>query len=205
MPALTATGLVGTHLHGTCGTPETSSPLTRALANQTGKSGKAALGRPEAHPSVVARGGHARTGCPLNPSGNLRLDWSDLAGAPGRIRTRDPLLRRQLLCPAELRAPGNKCALRMSHDGYTKVAVSSPDPVHSSPEVKPPCAKPLAAQRVPQPAVIPAERVKSDQKPRRRQPGEGQDRSRPAVARLANRPDPTESRFHWRAAATMST
>jgi hypothetical protein len=25
-------------------------------------------------------------------------------GAPGRIRTRDPLLRRQLLCPAELRA-----------------------------------------------------------------------------------------------------
>ena len=57
--------------------------------------------------------------------------------APGRIRTRDPLLRRQLLCPAELRAPGNKCARRMSHDGYTKVAVSSPEPralfVRSSP------------------------------------------------------------------------
>jgi hypothetical protein len=28
-----------------------------------------------------------------------------LPGAPGRIRTRDPLLRRQLLYPAELQAP----------------------------------------------------------------------------------------------------
>ena len=66
--------------------------------------------------------------------------------APGRIRTRDPLLRRQLLCPAELRAPGNKCALRMSHDGYTKVAVSSPEPVCSSLEVKSPAANSLAAR-----------------------------------------------------------
>jgi hypothetical protein len=31
------------------------------------------------------------------------LNWY-FTGAPGRIRTRDPLLRRQLLCPAELRA-----------------------------------------------------------------------------------------------------
>ena len=35
------------------------------------------------------------------------FDWPHLAadlGAPGRIRTRDPLLRRQLLYPAELQA-----------------------------------------------------------------------------------------------------
>jgi hypothetical protein len=51
------------------------------------------------------------------------LSWY-FAGAPGRIRTRDRLLRRQLLYPAELRAPGNNCARLRSHDGYTKVAVS---------------------------------------------------------------------------------
>ena len=45
------------------------------------------------------------------------------AGAPGRIRTRDPLLRRQLLCPAELRALERNCAWPRSHDGYMKVAV----------------------------------------------------------------------------------
>src|SRR5215813_5579136 len=33
-----------------------------------------------------------------------------LPGAPGRIRTRDPLLRRQLLYPAELQAPTDDCA-----------------------------------------------------------------------------------------------
>ena len=45
------------------------------------------------------------------------------ASAPGRIRTRDPLLRRQLLCPAELRAPEGNCARPRSHDGYARVAV----------------------------------------------------------------------------------
>jgi hypothetical protein len=34
------------------------------------------------------------------------LESGVLAGAPGRIRTCDRLLRRQLLCPAELQAPG---------------------------------------------------------------------------------------------------
>jgi hypothetical protein len=42
--------------------------------------------------------------------------------APGRIRTRDPLLRRQLLCPAELRAPEGNCARGRSRDGYARVA-----------------------------------------------------------------------------------
>jgi hypothetical protein len=31
--------------------------------------------------------------------------WPGRIGAPGRIRTRVPLLRRQPLCPAELQAP----------------------------------------------------------------------------------------------------
>jgi hypothetical protein len=35
----------------------------------------------------------------------LLSDLGFLACAPGRIRTRDRLLRRQLLCPAELQAP----------------------------------------------------------------------------------------------------
>ena len=47
----------------------------------------------------------------------------DLVSAPGRIRTRDRLLRRQLLCPAELRAPGDKCGRRRSRLGYVRVAV----------------------------------------------------------------------------------
>jgi hypothetical protein len=53
------------------------------------------------------------------------LSW-DFTGAPGRIRTRDPLLRRQLLCPAELRALERNCARRRSRDGYMKVAVCRP-------------------------------------------------------------------------------
>jgi hypothetical protein len=44
--------------------------------------------------------------------------------APGRIRTRDPLLRRQLLYPTELRALGDHCARRKSHVGHIRVAFS---------------------------------------------------------------------------------
>jgi hypothetical protein len=43
--------------------------------------------------------------------------------APGRIRTRDRLLRRQLLCPAELRALGDHCGRRISRLGHVRVAV----------------------------------------------------------------------------------
>ena len=43
--------------------------------------------------------------CHVGVNGLLILrSASVLAGAPGRIRTRDPLLRRQLLYPAELQA-----------------------------------------------------------------------------------------------------
>jgi hypothetical protein len=62
------------------------------------------------------------------------LSWY-FAGAPGRIRTRDPLLRRQLLCPAELRALGDKFAGRRSHDGHAKVAVCRP-PDADSPRIR---------------------------------------------------------------------
>src|SRR5262249_18908976 len=41
-----------------------------------------------------------------------------LPGAPGRIRTRDPLLRRQLLYPAELQAPNDDCAGYRSRQGH---------------------------------------------------------------------------------------
>ena len=61
-------------------------------------------------------------GQPSNVGTDLRF-W---CGAPGRIRTRDPLLRRQLLCPAELRAPERNCARGRSRDGYMKVAVCRP-------------------------------------------------------------------------------
>jgi hypothetical protein len=40
---------------------------------------------------------------PIVQDRNMTLTWT--SGAPGRIRTRVPLLRRQPLCPAELQAP----------------------------------------------------------------------------------------------------
>jgi hypothetical protein len=74
--------------------------------------------------------------------------------APGRIRTRDPLLRRQLLCPAELRAPEGNCARGRSRDGYARVAdcrafeaVPPRGKQGVDPEDFPKC------QSVPQPAV----------------------------------------------------
>ena len=57
---------------------------------------------------------------------NVGTDLRFWCGAPGRIRTRDPLLRRQLLCPAELRALERNCARGRSRDGYMKVAVCRP-------------------------------------------------------------------------------
>ena len=44
-------------------------------------------------------------------------------GAPGGTRTPGPLLRRQLLYPTELRAPGDHCARERSHVGYAQVAL----------------------------------------------------------------------------------
>ena len=57
---------------------------------------------------------------------NVGTDLRFWCGAPGRIRTRDPLLRRQLLCPAELRALERNCARGRSRDGYMMVAVCRP-------------------------------------------------------------------------------
>src|SRR5579859_5673477 len=57
---------------------------------------------------------------PTTPSQGRR---NPVTSAPGRIRTRDPLLRRQLLCPAELRALGDHCAWRISRLGHVRVAV----------------------------------------------------------------------------------
>ena len=56
--------------------------------------------------------------------------------APGRIRTRDPLLRRQLLCPAELRAPERNCARPRSRDGHAKVPVCRPLATQIRPRVR---------------------------------------------------------------------
>jgi hypothetical protein len=41
------------------------------------------------------------------------MPWKDDNGAPGEIRTPDPLLRRQLLYPAELRARPGLILLRL--------------------------------------------------------------------------------------------
>ena len=63
-----------------------------------------------------------KSGCLVSQS-SVSAGQDHLAGAPGRIRTRDPLLRRQLLCPAELRAPADNCARQKSHVGHVKIAV----------------------------------------------------------------------------------
>src|SRR5690348_14660949 len=45
----------------------------------------------------------------------MAADLVILMGAPGRIRTRDPLLRRQLLYPAELQAPTERIVQYPGH------------------------------------------------------------------------------------------
>lgn len=74
--------------------------------------------------------------------------------APGRIRTRDPLLRRQLLCPAELRALERNCAWRRSRDGYMKVAVCrSLTPCHLGKQQAASPPRTPQPPRLPHPAV----------------------------------------------------
>ena len=62
----------------------------RKLAYAVGEAARAVLGKDR--DSIWHGGGTKPRSDAMKP------------GAPGRIRTRDPLLRRQLLCPAELRA-----------------------------------------------------------------------------------------------------
>ena len=76
----------------------------RAIADQAGRNAKAALGKSKR--SGTRSGREAVKRC-----------------APGRIRTRDPLLRRQPLYPTELLALGDHCARRRSRVGHAEVAV----------------------------------------------------------------------------------
>ena len=60
--------------------------------------------------TFTAHDGSYSTGSPAGSQAsvqdrNMALTWT--FGAPGRIRTRDPLLRRQPLCPSELQAHGS--------------------------------------------------------------------------------------------------
>ena len=57
------------------------------------------------------------------PAGTDKTPGQGTKSAPGRIRTRDPLLRRQPLYPTELLALGDHCARRRSRVGHAEVAV----------------------------------------------------------------------------------
>src|SRR4029077_19311422 len=67
------------------------------------------------------------TGSPFgSPSSPDKSLIGLLPGAPGRIRTRDPLLRRQLLYPAELQAPTERIVQDPGHvqatsPGYSRL------------------------------------------------------------------------------------
>jgi hypothetical protein len=125
IPAPTITGLSGTHFHdlrhagnrftadagaNPCELMErmghgsdraaliylrSSAERQRSLAIEIGKNAKAALGKPDGKPKRSGTRKVHRRGGPLVPAQNLCFAWSELASAPGRIRTRDPLLRRQ--------------------------------------------------------------------------------------------------------------
>jgi len=91
----------------------------------------------------------------------------------------------------------------MSHDGYTKVAVSSPEPLRSSPEVKPSAAIPLAAREyLNLPSSHRARRVRSKAPAgTSRRPG-----SKPVRRSTPRQPTgPNREPFHWRATVTAAT
>jgi hypothetical protein len=94
----------------------------RKLADAVGQAARAALGKNGPH---LARAWHARPQ-PLEnvrPLPGYKAMICGFPGAPGRTRTCDQLLRRQLLYPTELRALGNKCGRRRSRLGHIRVAV----------------------------------------------------------------------------------
>src|SRR5438552_1281949 len=74
------------------------------------------------------------TGSPYGSPGILvKISLWPLPGAPGRIRTRDPLLRRQLLYPAELQAPTERILQDLGNaeatsPGYPAVFATCPRP-----------------------------------------------------------------------------
>src|SRR6267143_1975143 len=53
------------------------------------------------------------------------LDSREISGAPGEIRTPDPLLRRQMLYPAELRARGRSHSDSKAFAAVPKIKYSS--------------------------------------------------------------------------------
>ena len=70
----------------------------------------------------LPKGGHIRRNRRFPAFSLVKRQFS----APGGIRTPALLLRRQLLCPAELRALERNCVRRRSRDGHAKVAVCGP-------------------------------------------------------------------------------
>src|SRR3990172_2331416 len=66
---------------------------------------RVAAGRAAPRQTQVVRVEYTRRNAILRNSGRLGSWGAADAGAPGRIRTSDPRLRRPLLCPPELRAP----------------------------------------------------------------------------------------------------
>ena len=87
---------------------------------------------PKVSPCVLARGWHATKGRSderQQHTGHMAADLDSL-GAPGRTRTCDPLLRRQLLYPTELRAPGTTLCMPKVTCGPRagSLYVASPDP-----------------------------------------------------------------------------
>src|SRR3990172_4016790 len=66
---------------------------------------RGAAGRAAPRQTQVVRVEYTRRNAILRNSGRLGSWGAADAGAPGRIRTSDPRLRRPLLCPPELRAP----------------------------------------------------------------------------------------------------
>ena len=74
----------------------------------------------------LPKGGHIRRNRRFPAFSLVKRQFS----APGGIRTPALLLRRQLLCPAELRALERNCVRRRSRDGYVKVAECRPLRLH---------------------------------------------------------------------------
>lgn len=105
----------GTEIKGAC---DPGSRISEVALNMAAVSPPAAAPPPGAGVRRrVSRPGKA--GIESFPIGGA---WS----APGRTRTCGHLFRRQMLYPAELRAPGSNCARQRSHEGHVMVAACRP-------------------------------------------------------------------------------
>jgi hypothetical protein len=108
------------YLHGSDARQQAIADTLSQLARNELQQGKVAKPRPGRAEAI----GHA-TGTATaqgfvalaRNNGNMTADLVILICAPGRIRTRDPLLRRQLLYPAELQAPTERI---VQYPGHTQ-------------------------------------------------------------------------------------